>query len=154
MVTTDPEDGVDRDVLINTKYENAMARAVQFLSVFFKKCGSKSEENFLQDLLVTVNTPEWPAAELLLSFLGKILVSQFANNSSEVSLRISSLDHLGELQVNYVKAQFSPSSSWTQSTRCGSRRVRTAWSQGETRCWRMRRRGQGSSRGYSSTISR
>ena len=103
VVTTDPEDGVDRDVLINTKYENAMARAVQFLSVFLKKCGSKSEEtdfcslfeNFLQDLLVTVNTPEWPAAELLLSFLGKILVSQFANNSSEVSLRISSLDHLG-----------------------------------------------------------
>ena len=83
----DPDSSMDRDVLINTKYENAMATAFQFLSVFLKKCGSKSEEtdfrplfeNFLQDLLVTVNTPEWPAAELLLSLLGKILVSQFAN---------------------------------------------------------------------------
>ena len=87
----DPEEGMDRDVLINTKYENAMATAVQFLSVFLKKCASKSEEtdfrplfeNFLQDLLVTVNTPEWPAAELLLSLLGKILVSQFANKGRE-----------------------------------------------------------------------
>ena len=33
-------------------------------------------ENFLQDLLTTVNTPEWPAAELLLSLLGKLLVSK------------------------------------------------------------------------------
>ena len=84
---TDLEAGMDRDVLINHRYENAMATAVQFLSVFLKKCGSKSEEtdfrplfeNFLQDLLVTVNTPEWPAAELILSLLGKLLVSQFAN---------------------------------------------------------------------------
>ena len=67
-----------------------MATAVQFLSVFLKKCGSKSEEtdfrplfeNFLQDLLVTVNTPEWPAAELLLSLLGKLLVSQFASKGT------------------------------------------------------------------------
>jgi len=99
----DPESSMDRDVLINTKYENAMATAVQFLSVFLKKCASKSEEtdfrplfeNFLQDLLITVNTPEWPAAELLLSLLGKILCSQFANKGSEVSLRISSLEYLG-----------------------------------------------------------
>ena len=76
--------------MINHRYENAMATAVQFLSVFLKKCGSKSEEtdfrplfeNFLQDLLVTVNTPEWPAAELLLSLLGKLLVSQFASKGT------------------------------------------------------------------------
>ena len=87
---TDNEAGMDRDVLINHRYENAMATAVQFLSVFLKKCGSKSEEtdfrplfeNFLQDLLVTVNTPEWPAAELLLSLLGKLLVSQFASKGT------------------------------------------------------------------------
>jgi len=32
-------------------------------------------ENFVQDLLSTVNKPEWPAAELLLSLLGRLLVS-------------------------------------------------------------------------------
>merc|ERR550519_1972008 len=94
---------LDRDVHVNNLYESAMATAVQFLTVFLKKCGSKTEdvdyrplfENFLQDLLTTVNTPEWPAAELLLSLLGKLLVSKFANKGTEVSLRISSLDYLG-----------------------------------------------------------
>ena len=51
--------------------------------------------NKSQDLLTTVNTPEWPAAELLLSLLGKLLVSKFSNKGTEVSLRISSLDYLG-----------------------------------------------------------
>merc|ERR1740129_2307482 len=103
IVEIDPEIEVDRDVLVASKYENAMATAVQFLSVFLKKCGSKTEEidyrplfeNFLQDLLTTVNTPEWPAAELLLSLLGKLLVSKFSNKGTEVALRLSSLDYLG-----------------------------------------------------------
>jgi len=102
---------IDRDVLVNNKYESAMATAVQFLTVFLKKCGSKSEdidyrplfENFLQDLLTTVNTPEWPAAELLLSLLGKLLVSKFANKGTEVSLRISSLDYLGVVAARLRK---------------------------------------------------
>ena len=46
------------------------------------RCGSKQGEddyrplfeNFVQDLLMTVNKPEWPAAELLLSLLGRLLV--------------------------------------------------------------------------------
>lgn len=50
-----------------------------------KRCGSKQGEedyrplfeNFIQDLLSTVNKPEWPAAELLLSLLGRLLVSCF-----------------------------------------------------------------------------
>merc|ERR1712142_630070 len=99
------------DVYVNNKYESAMATAVQFLTVFLKKCGSKSEdidyrplfENFLQDLLTTVNTPEWPAAELLLSLLGKLLVSKFANKGTEVSLRISSLDYLGVVAARLRK---------------------------------------------------
>jgi len=103
IVEIDPDIEVDRDVLVANKYENAMATAVQFLSVFLKKCGSKSEEidyrplfeNFLQDLLTTVNTPEWPAAELLLSLLGKLLVSKFSNKATEVALRLTSLDYLG-----------------------------------------------------------
>ena len=94
---------LDRDVHVNNLYESAMATAVQFLTVFLKKCGSKQEEvdyrplfeNFLQDLLTTVNTPEWPAAELLLSLLGKMLVGKFANKQTEVTLRVSSLEYLG-----------------------------------------------------------
>ncbi len=46
------------------------------------RCGSKQAEedyrplfeNFVQDLLSTVNKPEWPASELLLSLLGRLLV--------------------------------------------------------------------------------
>ena len=104
---TEEEDPIiDRDVHVNNLYESAMATAFQFLTVFLKKCAkseSKGEdvdyrplfENFLQDLLLTVNTPEWPAAELLLSLLGKMLVAKFANKQTEVSLRVSSLEYLG-----------------------------------------------------------
>lgn len=54
--------------------------AFHYLSL--NRCGSKQGEedyrplfeNFVQDLLSTVNKPEWPAAELLLSLLGRLLV--------------------------------------------------------------------------------
>lgn len=60
----------------------ARTTASNFLYVFLAKCSSKTEEidyrpifeNFVQDLLTTVNKPEWPAAELMLSVLGKLLV--------------------------------------------------------------------------------
>lgn len=47
------------------------------------RCGSKQGEedyrplfeNFVHDLLSSVNKPEWPVAELLLSLLGRLLVS-------------------------------------------------------------------------------
>lgn len=57
---------------------------IPFLPFFASlRCGSKQGEedyrplfeNFVQDLLSTVNKPEWPAAELLLSLLGRLLVS-------------------------------------------------------------------------------
>lgn len=48
---------------------------------FLSRCTVKGEEdyrplfeNFVQDLLSTVNKPEWPSSELLLSLLGRILV--------------------------------------------------------------------------------
>ena len=67
--------------MIVTSYETAMRAGYNFLSVFLKKCTMKGEddyrplfENFVQDLLSTVNKPEWPSSELLLSLLGRILV--------------------------------------------------------------------------------
>ncbi|KAM4635314.1 nipped-B-like protein B isoform 2-T2 [Polymixia lowei] len=99
----DHDKKVDQDVLITNSYETAMRTAQNFLSVFLKKCGSKQGEedyrplfeNFVQDLLSTVNKPEWPAAELLLSLLGRLLVHQFSNKQTEMALRVASLDYLG-----------------------------------------------------------
>ena len=106
-----PNPDMDRDVLINERYSAAMATAYQFLTVFLKKCGSKSEdidyrplfENFVQDLLTTVNTPEWPAAELLLSFLGRVLRDKFCDRGTEMALRISSLEYLGVVAARLRK---------------------------------------------------
>ncbi|KAK4871530.1 hypothetical protein RN001_015654 [Aquatica leii] len=94
---------VDKDVLICNKYEKATSTAGTFLAVFLSKCGSKNEdidyrplfENFVQDLLSTVNKPEWPATELLLTLLGKMLVKNFSNKGTDMSLRVASLDYLG-----------------------------------------------------------
>ncbi|XP_078316661.1 nipped-B-like protein isoform X3 [Crassostrea virginica] len=90
------------DVVIVTSFENALRTGYNFLTVFLQKCTVKSEEdyrpmfeNFVQDLLSTVNKPEWPSSELLLSLLGKILVKQFSNKSVDMSLRVASLDYLG-----------------------------------------------------------
>ncbi|GFT96763.1 nipped-B-like protein [Nephila pilipes] len=102
---------VDKDVLITLSYEASVTTAVNFLSVFLKKCGTKNEEmdyrplfeNFVQDLLSTVNKPEWPASELLLSVLGRILVRNFSNKSMEMTLRVASLDYLGVVAARLRK---------------------------------------------------
>ncbi|XP_050313224.1 nipped-B-like protein isoform X2 [Anthonomus grandis grandis] len=94
---------VDDDILICNKFEKATSTAGTFLKVFLSKCGSKTEEidyrplfeNFVQDLLCTVNKPEWPATELLLCLLGKMLVHNFSNKGTDMSLRVASLDYLG-----------------------------------------------------------
>ena len=107
----DDSSEVDRDVLIDKKFQEAMATAVTFVEVFLKKCGSKNEdidyrplfENFVQDLLTTVNTPDWPAAELLLSLLGMVLRTQFINRSNEMALRLSSLEYLGVIAARLRK---------------------------------------------------
>ncbi|XP_076681942.1 nipped-B cohesin loading factor isoform X1 [Andrena cerasifolii] len=102
---------VDADVLIINKYETATRIAGNFLTVFLNKCGSKGEEidyrplfeNFVQDLLATVNKPEWPAAELLLSLLGNLLVGHFSNKSSDMALRVASIDYLGVVAARLRK---------------------------------------------------
>uniref|UniRef100_A0A672P0H4 Nipped-B protein n=1 Tax=Sinocyclocheilus grahami TaxID=75366 RepID=A0A672P0H4_SINGR len=102
---------VDDDVFITNSYETARRTAQNFLSVFLKKCGSKQAEedyrplfeNFVQDLLSTVNKPEWPASELLLSLLGRLLVHQFSNKQTEMALRVASLDYLGTVAARLRK---------------------------------------------------
>ncbi|XP_033210701.1 nipped-B-like protein [Belonocnema kinseyi] len=102
---------IDADVLIINRYENATRTAANFLTVFLNKCGSKGEEvdyrplfeNFIQDLLATVNKPEWPAAELLLSLLGNLLAGHFSNKGSDMSLRVASIDYLGVVAARLRK---------------------------------------------------
>ncbi|XP_034948394.1 nipped-B-like protein A [Chelonus insularis] len=102
---------VDSDILIINKYETATRLAGSFLSVFLNKCSSKGTEvdyrplfeNFVQDLLATVNKPEWPAAELLLSLLGKLLVNHFSNKNSDMSLRVASIEYLGVVAARLRK---------------------------------------------------
>ncbi len=113
VIELDNDPSVDRDVLVNDKYQMAMATAHQFLIVFLRKCGSQKNnddvdyrplfENFVQDLLTTVNTPEWPAAELLLSLLGRVLKEKFSNRGTEMALRISSLEYLGVVAARLRK---------------------------------------------------
>ncbi|KAJ7372540.1 hypothetical protein OS493_019049 [Desmophyllum pertusum] len=115
----DTEDGgdenkahVDRNLLIITSYENALRTAQNFLSMFLNKCISvgKDEEdyrplfeNFLQDLLVTLNRPDWPAAEVLLTLLGRLLIVTFNNKANDVSLRVSAIDYLGVVAAHLRK---------------------------------------------------
>ncbi|KAF6022867.1 NIPBL [Bugula neritina] len=73
-----------------------------FIYFHLDVCALRGEEdyrplfdNFVNDLLVTANKPEWPAAELMLSLLGRLLVQQFSNKSVEMSLRLASLEYLG-----------------------------------------------------------
>lgn len=52
-------------------------------------------ENFVNDLLLAVNKPEWPASEVMLSLLGSLLVQQFNNKALDQSVRVASVDYLG-----------------------------------------------------------
>uniref|UniRef100_A0A2M4B869 Nipped-B protein n=1 Tax=Anopheles marajoara TaxID=58244 RepID=A0A2M4B869_9DIPT len=91
------------DLFIFGKYNTAMSIGGNFLTTFLDKCKSRSNEtdfrplfeNFIHDLLTTVNKPEWPAAELLLSLLGTMLVKKMADKSVEQSIRVVSLEYLG-----------------------------------------------------------
>lgn len=88
------------------KYDAAVSVAGTFLTSFLNKCRSRNEEvdfrplfeNFVHDLLTTVNKPEWPATELLLSLLGTMLVSIYYIVYIHISNREVSRDFL--LQEN------------------------------------------------------
>lgn len=66
----------------HTYWSTSHLNSQPFHYLSLNRCGSKQGEedyrplfeNFVQDLLSTVNKPEWPAAELLLSLLGRLLV--------------------------------------------------------------------------------
>lgn len=93
----------NQDILVLKKYDVAVSIGGNFLTTFLNKCKSRTNEtdfrplfeNFIHDLLSTVNKPEWPASELLLSLLGTMLVRYVSDKSIEQSIRLVSLDYLG-----------------------------------------------------------
>jgi cohesin loading factor subunit SCC2 len=95
----------EKESYIMTTYENSSQTAKKFLSVFFSKCKTKQAdsdfrpifENFIQDLLITVNKPEWPVSELILNLLGIILCNQIQNEQNDVGSRVNSLEYLGQI---------------------------------------------------------
>jgi cohesin loading factor subunit SCC2 len=82
-----------------------------YSTLFFRSCGTKQGEddyrivfeNFLADLLVTANRPEWPASETLLTLLSRILMTNFSNHSLPINTRLQSLDYLGSVAAQLRK---------------------------------------------------
>ena len=100
---TESKENVD-ELPILSSLDMSYQISKMFLTIFLDKISSKKEEidyrplfeNFIQDLLSTVNKPEWPAAENMLTILGKLLVRNFLNRKVEISLRTASLEYLGQ----------------------------------------------------------
>lgn len=64
--------------------------------VSYYRCTAKSEEDyrrlfdqFVHDLLIALCKPEWPAAEMLLTLLGNVLVTFYRSKNVDMSLRIA-----------------------------------------------------------------
>lgn len=99
------------DVVVLKKYDVAISIGGNFLTTFLNKCKSRSNEtdfrplfeNFIHDLLSTVNKPEWPASELLLSLLGTMLVRYVSDKTIEQSIRLVSLNYLGIVESSLLK---------------------------------------------------
>lgn len=108
---------IDRDSFMIEKYKTATSIGGNFIQTFLNKCKSRATEtdfrplfeNFIHDLLTTVNKPEWPASELLLTLLGTLLVKYMADKSVDQSIRVVSLEYLGlvaaRLRKDTVKAR-------------------------------------------------
>ena len=99
------------EVHLLSTYSTAQNLAFKFLTLFFRSCGTKQGEddyrlvfeNFLTDLLVTANRPEWPASEILLTLLSRILMTNFSNHALPINTRLQSLDYLGSVAAQLRK---------------------------------------------------
>jgi cohesin loading factor subunit SCC2 len=95
-------------------YDESTRCAKSILSAFFMKCAAKGDEdyrplfeNFIVDLLTTVNKPEWPAAESLLSILGVILLQKSNDKTLDANFRYASIDYLGLITSRMRKDSIS-----------------------------------------------
>ncbi|CEF70691.1 Nipped-B-like protein [Strongyloides ratti] len=102
------------DSIVEQSYEKAKKLATFFLNGFLSKLSQKGDDdykkhfdNFLQDILVTLFKPEWPASELVLLVLCKHLIHFYRTKSTDMSLRIASLDYLGTITARLRKDTLS-----------------------------------------------
>lgn len=100
----------DKDVILKEKHSLARGIAGSFLQRFLDKCKRSGEtdfrplfENFMNDLMTTANRPEWPAAEMILSLLGTLLVKYMEDRSMEQAIRVASLEYLGTVAARLRK---------------------------------------------------
>ena len=85
-------------------------------SYSYFRCSSNSKdendyrpsfENFLQDLFLCSNLPEWPAAEVLLTNLGRMFVVTFSNTKNDMTLRSTALDYLAKIATHLRKSNMT-----------------------------------------------
>ena len=53
---------------------------------------------------MTANLPEWPAAEVLLTHLGRLFAVTFSNPKLDMTLRSTSLDYLAQIATHLRKS--------------------------------------------------
>ncbi|EFO84478.1 CRE-PQN-85 protein [Caenorhabditis remanei] len=97
------------EALVKEAFLQASKVTNAFLNGFLAKCSQKGNKmdgeedyrilfsNFLQELLVALNSPEWPASEMILTALGSLLVKNFRSKSTDMTIRQASLDYLGNI---------------------------------------------------------
>lgn len=95
--------------LVKEAFQQASKVTNAFLNGFLAKCSQKGNKldgeedyrvlfsNFLQELLLTLYSPEWPAAEMILTALGSLLVKNFREKTRDMTIRQASLDYLGNI---------------------------------------------------------
>ncbi|KAL6062556.1 Nipped-B-like protein A (Fragment), variant 2 [Balamuthia mandrillaris] len=113
-----PEAGGNTD---SNSYEAAVTCAHTFVQSFVSKCSTREEENyrpllgnFVEDLLHTLNLPEWPASEVLLKVLSSILMKNLRKESSETNiLKMLSIDLLGSIAAK-VKLVMKQALHWRE----------------------------------------
>jgi cohesin loading factor subunit SCC2 len=60
-------------------------------------------DGFLQDLLLALYKPEWPASEMMLTILGSLLVKHYRSKQADITLRQACLDYLGSITARLRK---------------------------------------------------
>ena len=102
----DKENNTNNDTLVIDSYRESKHIAKNLLLKLLQKRKNGKQDDFdykllfddiVQDLLITVNRPEWPASEMMLSILGWLLVEYFSQKNIDANLRVGALDCLGSV---------------------------------------------------------
>eukprot|EP00118_Oscarella_pearsei_P009017 m.49438 g.49438 ORF g.49438 m.49438 type:complete len:1557 (+) comp33985_c0_seq2:406-5076(+) len=109
LTRTDEERSID-DIDVASIMTDSFAKTKQtirnFLRSFVNKCGSKTDdtdyrpllEHFVADLLLLINHPQWPAADVLLHTLSNIMGHLVSGGKSvEIGLKTTAIEHLGTI---------------------------------------------------------